>query len=132
MSNVAVYIAIAVPFLVIELVWLRLAGPRLYRPVLGDILAPEPRLGPAALFYLVYPLGLMGFAVMPAHQDGNQAQALVSGMMFGFFTYATYDLTNQATLRNWTTTLTAIDVVWGAILATFCSYCGYLAAARLL
>lgn len=132
MRNVAVYLAIAVPFLMIELVWLKLAGPRLYRPILGDILALAPRLGPAVLFYLFYPLGLMGFAVMPAHHDGNQAQALLSGMMFGFFTYATYDLTNQAVLRNWTTTLSAIDIVWGSMLATFCSYCGYLAAAHLL
>lgn len=116
----------------IELVWLRLAGPRLYRPILGDILAPAPRLGPAVLFDLFYPSGLMGFAVMPAHHDGNQAQALLSGMMLGFFTYATYDLTNQAALRNWTTTLSAIDIVWGSMLATFCSYCGYLAAARLM
>jgi uncharacterized membrane protein len=132
MSIVAVYLAVAVPFLIIDLVWLRLMGQRMYRPILGDILLPEPRLWPAVLFYLIYPLGLIGFAVIPAHQDSSQMQAFVMGLMFGCFTYATYDLTNQATLRNWTTFLTVTDALWGSVLAALCSYFGYVVADRLL
>ena len=98
----AVYLAVAVPFVLIDLVWLKVMGEGLYRPTLGDILLPDPRLWPAAVFYLLYPLGLIGLAVMPAYQDEGPIKALVLGGMFGFFTYATYDLTNQATLRNWT------------------------------
>jgi len=132
MRMAAVYVAVAVSFLLIDLVWLKVMGERMYRPILGDILLPDPKLWPAVLFYLIYPLGLIGFAVMPAYQDGSPIRALVMGLMFGFFTYATYDLTNQATLRNWTMMLTVTDVLWGSTLAAFCSYCGYVAADRLL
>jgi len=132
MSMVAVYLAIAVPFLLIDMVWLKVMGERVYRPTLGDILLSQPNPWPAVLFYLVYPLGLMGFAVLPAHQDGSLIRALVTGLMFGFFTYATYDLTNQATLRNWTTILTVADVLWGAVLAACCACSGYIVASRLL
>lgn len=132
MRIAAVYLAVAVPFLLIDLVWLKVMGERMYRPILGDILLPEPNLWPAVVFYLIYPLGLIGFAVMPAYQDGSPVRALVAGLMFGCFTYATYDLTNHATLRNWTTMLTLTDVLWGSVLAACCSYFGFLAADRLL
>lgn len=132
MRIAAVYLAVAVPFLLIDLVWLKVMGERMYRPILGDILLPEPNLWPAMVFYLIYPLGLIGFAVMPAYQDGSPVRALVAGLMFGCFTYATYDLTNHATLRNWTTMLTLTDVLWGSLLAACCSYFGFLAADRLL
>ena len=132
MRFVAIYLATAVPFLLIDLVWLKMMGERMYRPTLGDILLPEPRLWPAAVFYLLYPLGLIGLAVMPAYQDESLVRALVLGSMFGFFTYATYDLTNQATLRNWSSLLTITDVVWGSVLAACCACSGYIVADRLL
>lgn len=132
MRFVAVYLAVAVPFVIIDLVWLKVMGERMYRPTLGHILLPEPRLWPAAVFYLLYPLGLIGLAVMPAYQDESPIRALVLGVMFGFFTYATYDLTNQATLRNWTSLLTITDVVWGTVLAGCCACSGYIVANRLL
>jgi uncharacterized membrane protein len=115
MRIAAVYLAVAVPFLLIDLVWLKVMGERMYRPILGDILLPEPNLWPAALFYLVYPLGLIGFAVMPAYQDSSPIRALVMGLMFGCFTYATYDLTNQATLREWPWRVTIADLCWGTL-----------------
>ena len=132
MRFVAIYLATAAPFLLIDLVWLKLMGEWMYRPTLGDILLPQPRLWPAVIFYLLYPLGLLGFAVMPAYHDESSIRALVLGCMFGFFTYATYDLTNQATLRNWTTLLSVTDVLWGSTLAACCSYLGYIASDRLL
>jgi len=132
MRIIAVYLAVAVPFVLIDLVWLKVMGERMYRPILGEILKPEPRLWPAMVFYLLYPLGLIGFAALPAFQDGSPIRALVLGFMFGCFTYGTYDLTNQATLRNWTTILTVTDVLWGSALAACCAYFGCLVASRLL
>ncbi|MGH6710360.1 MAG: DUF2177 family protein [Bradyrhizobium sp.] len=132
MRFVAIYLATAAPFLLIDLVWLKQMGEWMYRPTLGDILLPQPRLWPAVIFYLLYPLGLLGFAVMPAYHDESSLRALVLGCMFGFFTYATYDLTNQATLRNWTSLLSFTDVLWGSTLAACCSYLGYIVSDRLL
>jgi len=132
MRVLAVYLAVAVPFVLIDLVWLKVMGERMYRPILGDILRPEPQLWPAIVFYLLYPLGVIGFATLPAYQDESPIRALVLGLMFGCFTYATYDLTNHATLRNWTAILTITDVLWGSVLAACCAYSGYIVADRLL
>jgi uncharacterized membrane protein len=131
MRFIVAYLTVAMSFAAIDMVWLGLMAERLYRPALGDILRPEPNLLPAALFYLFYPLGLLWFVVMPAYQKQSALHAAVSGVMFGCFTYATYDLTNQATLRNWTTTLTLVDICWGSFLAGISSYLGYLVAVRL-
>ena len=132
MRLVAVYLAIALPFFVIDMAWLKIMGSKLYRAMLGDVLLAEPKVWPAAVFWLVYPLGLMWFAVLPHHRDGSPIQALLAGSLFGIFTYATYDLTNHATVRNWTTRLAVTDIVWGSVMATFCSYCGFVAATWLL
>ena len=130
MTNLVTHLAVAIPFVSIDLVWLKVTGGRLYRPTLGDILIRAPRIIPAAIFYAIYPLGLLAFAVVPTQHVGDASRAFLSGLMFGFFTHATYDLTNQASLRNWSTTLTAVDVAWGSALAGFSAYIGYLVATR--
>jgi len=130
MNFLFIYLSVAITFATIDMIWLKTMAERLYRPVLGDILRPEPNLTAATLFYLVYPLGLIGFAVLPAHYAGSPLRAFLSGVMFGFFTYATYDLTNQATLRNWSTTLTVADICWGSFLAGLSAWIGYLVAGR--
>jgi len=130
MSFLFTYLSVATSFVAIDMIWLKTMAERLYRPVLGEILRPEPNLTAAAFFYLVYPLGLIAFAVLPAHCDGSAMRAFTSGMMFGCFTYATYDLTNQATLRNWSTTLTIADICWGSLLAGVSAWIGYLVAQR--
>jgi uncharacterized membrane protein len=84
---------------------------------LGDIALTEVALGPAALFYLIYPVGLTLFAILPGLKSSSLSTAATYGALFGFFTYATYDLTNQATLRNWSTSLSLIDIAWGTLLA---------------
>ena len=131
MRVIVPYLTVGTSFLAIDMVWLGVMAERLYRPALGEILRPTPALVPAAFFYLFYPLGLLAFAVIPAVREQSVFRALASGMMFGFFTYATYDLTNQATLRNWSTTLTLADILWGTLLAGVSAYFGYLAAERL-
>ena len=117
MNYLFTYLAVAIAFVAIDMIWLGTMAERLYRPVLGEMLRLQPNLAAAAVFYLLYPVGLIRFAVLPAHEDGSLLKALAAGLMFGFFTYATYDFTNQATLRNWSTSLSLIDIAWGTSLA---------------
>jgi uncharacterized membrane protein len=130
MRFISAYVIVAMSFAAIDMVWLGIMAERLYRPALGEILRPEPNLLPAVFFYLFYPLGLLTFAVLPACTEQNAFRALASGVMFGCFTYATYDLTNQATLRNWSTTLTLADISWGSLLAGISAYLGYVVAVQ--
>ena len=100
-------------FGLLDFIWLRNAAPRLYRPELGDMLASEFRMAPALIFYALYLVGIQIFAIAPALRSGQWITALVYGALFGFFCYATYDLTSQAVLRHWSTKVTVIDIVWG-------------------
>lgn len=114
-------------FVAIDLVWLRSMADTLYRPALGDMLAPEFRLAPAILFYLIFISALTFFAVLPSLAPGKGVgTALLHGALFGFAAYATYDLTNQATLRNWSTWLTVVDLAWGTVLSAIASAAGHL------
>lgn len=130
MTYAAGYLASLVVFLVVDFAWLSVMAPRFYKPTLGDIAIPSFNLLPAVVFYVLYPIGLFIFAVSPALKSGLLSTALLCGALFGFFTYATYDLTNQATLRNWTTSLTLVDVAWGTCLAAVSAACGFLAASK--
>ena len=116
MSALISYIVAMIVFVAIDLVWLTWVGGPLYRQILGDILAPSVRLAPALVFYVIYPAGLVMFAAQPGISAGQSSQAAMLGALFGFFTYATYDFTNYATLRNWTLGLTLIDIGWGCVL----------------
>ena len=111
----------------IDFVWLLLSNDKLYRPILKDILVDGFRPAPAIAFYLVYAAGLVYFAVRPGLASESWSRALLNGALFGFFAYATYDLTNQATLRNWTTTLTVADMAWGTILSAVAAAIGVAA-----
>jgi uncharacterized membrane protein len=127
-----VYLAsYAVAFLVfagLDIVWLTTMGAVLYRQTLGDILLPTVRMGPAIAFYLLYPVGLVVFGVAPALKAGSVTPAITYGALFGLLSYATYDLTNFATLRNWTLQITLIDIVYGAFLGAVVSAVAFYAA----
>jgi uncharacterized membrane protein len=114
MIYLVAYFAILLPFGLLDAVWLSLMGPRLYRPTLGDILLANVNIPAAVAFYLIYPIGILVFATLPALKAGSVAPALLYAALFGALAYATYDLTNQATLRNWTLQLTLADIAWGA------------------
>lgn len=103
----------ALVFGALDACWLGYAGSRIYRPALGDLLAAQFRGGPAAVFYLLYLAGMIWFAVRPGLADGVGAAAL-NGALLGGLSYATYDLTNQATLARWPAWLTLTDIVWGS------------------
>ena len=124
------YLAALVAMVAADMVWLGLMAPRFYKPTLGDIMLSGFNLPPAILFYLLYPIGVVIFAVHPALKSGSVSTALLYGAMFGFFTYATYDLTNQATLRNWATSLTLLDVTWGTVLAAGVSAVSFWAVTK--
>lgn len=116
MTQIAAYIGALFAFFVADMAWLSFMVPRFYRPVIGDMLLPGVNLMPAIAFYLLLPAGLVVFAIGPALKEGSILTALTMGALFGFFTYATYDLTNQATLRNWSTMLSLVDIAWGSVL----------------
>jgi len=103
----------------------------LYRPTLRDIMLTDVNLPAGIAFYLIYPVGLVIFAILPAVKSGSLAHATLGGALLGFFTYMTYDLTNQATLRNWTTQLTLIDTGWGTLLGAIAATAGFWLTTRL-
>ena len=114
MRAVIAYLSAAVAFGVLVFLWLSNAAPRLYRPAIGEIMADQVRWPPAIAFYFLYLVGVTALVVLPAIRDGGIGRAAWTGALFGLVAYATYDLTNQATLRVWPTYLTLIDITWGA------------------
>ena len=123
----AVYVATLIVMLALDFVWLSMTGGPLYRRVLGDLLLEKFNVAPAALFYLLYGVGVVVFAVSPAFDAHAWTSALWRGLLFGAVAYATYDLTNQATLRSWSTVLTAADLTWGAVLTGVAATAAYVA-----
>jgi uncharacterized membrane protein len=126
------YLAALVLFLIADMVWLGTMVGRLYRPALGDILLPQVNLVPAVLFYLLYPIGLVIFAIGPALRGGTILTAFGLGALFGLFTYGTYDLTSHATIRNWSATVTVVDMAWGCLLGGISAAFSYWVVSRLV
>jgi len=126
------YLVALVTFVAADMVWLGTMAPRFYRPTLGDIAISGVNLPPAILFYIVYPIGLLVFVINPALKSGSISTAVLYGALFGFFTYATYDLTNYATLRNWTMQLTLVDTAWGIILGAITSAMAFWLTEKLI
>lgn len=110
---IAAYVAVAIVFGLLDSLWLSKMGPGLYRPIIGEIMADQFRVVPAAIFYFLYIFGIIIFAVNPAFRTGEWTTALIYGGLLGFFCYATYDLTNYATLKIWSTKITIVDIIWG-------------------
>ncbi len=124
----AAYAAALVVLAACDFVWLSTMGASLYRPRLGTLLLERPVLWAAVLFYLVYAAGVAIFAVVPALEAASWLRAAGMGALFGLFAYATYDLTNLATLRAWSGLVTALDIGWGAVLTALGASAGYAAA----
>ena len=121
------YIATGLAFALIDSVWLRTMYKRLYQPEIGELMVRGGfRMGPAIVFYVLYIVGMMIFAVGPALAAGKWQIALLQGALLGFFCYMTYDLTNYATLKVWSTKITVLDIMWGTFLTGSASMAGYL------
>lgn len=122
------YLGAGLTFAVIDFFWLTNMTDRLYKPVIGSILAAKPDLGAAVIFYLISIAGTVFLAIDPALREGSWTRALLNGAVLGFVAYATYDLTNQATLNVWSWKLTVVDIIWGTTLTGLSATGGYLAA----
>ena len=113
LKYVVTYLGTGLTFAAVDFVWLAWLGAHVYRPTLDPVLADQVNVPPAIAFYLIYILGITGLAVVPA--GGSWPKALATGAMLGAFAYATYDLTNQATLKVWATSITVADIAWGTL-----------------
>jgi uncharacterized membrane protein len=125
------YIACLVVMGGLDFFWLTTMSPTLYRRDLGVLLAADPNMAVAVIFYLTYMVGILIFAVRPALASGDWRTAALYGALFGFFAYATYDLTNFATLKVWTLRVTLLDMAWGSFLTGTTAAAGALAALKL-
>lgn len=120
------YISTGLAFLALDAVWLGTMANRLYRPQLGDLMIADGfRLGPATLFYFLYIAGIVFFAIQPAWESGRWMTALVHGAVFGLLCYGTYNLTNLATLKDWSVTVTAVDMAWGSLATGIAAAIGF-------
>ena len=115
------YIATIIFMFIVDLIWLSQLAQPLYQAGIGHLMAAVPKLGYAALFYLVFVFGLMWFAVRPNAKEKGLKTAFIAGATFGFFVYASYDLTNLALLKDWPLRLSIIDITWGTLLSGTCA-----------
>lgn len=116
------YMLTLIPFLVLDAIWLGVVAQGLYQAQIGFLLAKNPNWAAAGVFYLLYVAGLVVFVVAPGIRAGATGQAALRGAFFGLVAYATYDLTNLATVDRWPVLLTAVDLVWGAFLSAATSF----------
>lgn len=114
MPHIVALVLTGLIFGALDAVWLNTMFTRLYQPEIGELLGPL-RWAPALSFYLLYMIGIQIFAVAPGLASGKWTTALLYGALFGFFCYATYDLTNHATMKVWSLKVTLVDIVWGTV-----------------
>jgi uncharacterized membrane protein len=132
MKTLIIYGITTVVFFAIDMLWLGLIAKNFYREKLGFILSPDVNWYAAVIFYLIYIGGILYFAVLPAMKDESWQTALIQGAVLGFLCYATYDLTNMATIKNWPLTVVLVDIVWGIVLTGSCALISYLVATKFL
>lgn len=120
-KNIAAYGATLFLMLLLDALWLGFVAKAWYQQGIGHLMAADPKLGVAALFYAIYALGLVVFVVLPACTSSPSAslgETVLRGALFGFFAYATYDLTNWATLKDWPWKVAVVDIAWGAVVSS--------------
>ncbi len=123
---------IALPvFLAIDMVWLTLVAKHFYAKQIGFLMAKNPNLWAAIIFYLIFIAALIFFVISPALDKKMWTHALLAGAFFGLVTYATYDLTNLATIKDWPITVTIVDLIWGTILSASVAVITYFIALKL-
>jgi len=124
---------IALPvFFAIDMVWLVLVARNFYQKHIGFLMKPDVNWVAAGIFYLLFIAGLVAFVITPAVEKHSWTHAVLFGAFFGLITYATYDLTNLATLKDWPVLVTVVDLIWGMVLSASVSVVTYLIAIRVL
>lgn len=126
------YIATLIVFGIVDFIWLGFVAKDLYRNGIGHLMAESPNWAAAVLFYLLFIGGLVYFAVGPALSAGEWQRAAINGALFGFFCYATYDLTNLATLKGWPVSIVVADLLWGAFVSTVGATAGFFITRAIL
>jgi uncharacterized membrane protein len=129
--TVVLYVIATAIFLACDLVWLGLVARGFYQRHLGYLMRNPVNWAAALVFYLLFVVGLLIFAIKPALDAQNPLRALLYGALFGFFTYATYDLTNLATVRDWPLIVTVADLSWGVVLCSIVACATYGVAVRI-
>ena len=119
-------------FFIIDLIWLGVVAKGFYQNNLKYILSPNVNWTAAIIFYLIYIVGILIFAVVPAVTKDSWRYAVVWGALFGFFTYATYDLTNLALIKDWPLKIVVVDILWGVVLCSTVAVLSYYIAKWLL
>jgi len=119
------YLLTFIVFLIIDMLWLGVVAKNLYQKYLGGFLSENVNWTAAIIFYLLYVVGISIFAIYPSVDKDSVSNAILMGALFGFFTYATYDLTNLATLKGWPIPIVIIDIIWGIVLSTSVSVISY-------
>ena len=120
------YFATLIAFFAIDMVWLGLVARTFYREQLGFLLTSSTNWVAAVIFYLLFILGILVFVVLPGLEDNSLKTTLLRAALFGLITYATYDLTNLATVKNWPVLITVVDMAWGTVLSVAVSYIGFI------
>lgn len=126
------YFITFIAFLGIDSLWLGLVAPSFYQSQIGYIMAENPNLLAAGLFYLLFIYGMVVFIVEPGVREQTLTQAVLRGALFGLVTYATYDLTNLATLESWPVLVTVVDLVWGTVLSALVTLVSVWAGKRFI
>jgi uncharacterized membrane protein len=119
------YVLTSIVFFAIDMVWLGFLAKGIYRKYLGHLLSDQVNWPAAIIFYLLFIVGIFVFVILPSVEKNSLISAIALGAFFGLVTYATYDLTNLATLKNWPLPIVFIDLAWGAVLTSLVSAAGY-------
>ncbi len=117
MKYIAAYFATAVIMIALDLLWLGVIAKPIYQQGIGHLMAEKPIIWAALLFYVIFTMGLMLFAIAPNGMTEAWGKTVVTAALFGFFAYATYDLSNLATLKNWPVGMSMLDMVWGSVIS---------------
>ena len=125
------YLASLVVFFAVDMVWLVLVAKKFYQGQIGFLMKPDINWFAAIIFYLLFIAGLIIFVISPAVEKHSWVHALLFGALFGLITYATYDLTNLATLKDWPLLVTVVDLIWGTVLASSISLIAYFIANKI-
>jgi uncharacterized membrane protein len=126
------YFATLIAFLAIDMVWLGLVARTFYRNYLGFLMTPTINWIAALLFYLLFILGILVFVVVPGLGENSLKATLLRAALFGLVSYATYDLTNLATVKDWPVVISVVDMAWGTVLSVMVSYVSFMVGKRLI
>jgi len=132
LTPIIAYIATVIVFFTIDFIWLGFLAKDFYQNQIGFLLKSQFNVAVAVVFYLIYVIGIVYFAVHPALQAESLKFAVLNGAIFGFLAYATYDLTNLATIKDWPITVSIVDMIWGTILTGASATGGYLISREVL